>query len=321
MAASARAAVGEDDVTVEEVRAGLERSGFDPARDAVLVLDDEGRPVGYAVANDVHPAQAEVDVHVAPELPDAEFHRLGLWLADRVLGRVEEILEASGRSGVRTGSGCYRAETRLARVLQEAGFVHNRVFWRMRVDLDDRPRAVAPMPSSMTIRAVDVSDRSELELLHRLDTETFREHFDVVEHSFEKFCEHQLEWVHYDPSLWWVAELDGQPVGFLIGDSRRVGVGGGWVRALGVLVEFRGRGVARALLAHSFAEFRRRGLSHVMLAVDAENTTGATALYDAVGMSPETVIDSYSITLPRRKGPLVQPYRGYGTRCSDVLGC
>ena len=41
---------------------------------------------------------------------------------------------------------------------------------------------------------------------------------------------------------------------------------------------------ARALLLHSFREFRRRGQPQVTLGVDAANPTGATRLYESVGM-------------------------------------
>jgi ribosomal protein S18 acetylase RimI-like enzyme len=47
---------------------------------------------------------------------------------------------------------------------------------------------------------------------------------------------------------------------------------------------WRGRGFGRALLHHSFREFRRRGLTRAALGVDAANATGATRLYESVGM-------------------------------------
>jgi ribosomal protein S18 acetylase RimI-like enzyme len=53
---------------------------------------------------------------------------------------------------------------------------------------------------------------------------------------------------------------------------------------LGVLAPGRGRGIGRALLRRSFAIFAGRGVWRVILNVDAENTTGATALYERVGM-------------------------------------
>ena len=58
----------------------------------------------------------------------------------------------------------------------------------------------------------------------------------------------------------------------------------GWVDELGVLAPCRGRGIARALLLRSFVTFARRGCLQVLLNVDAENPTGATKLYERVGM-------------------------------------
>jgi ribosomal protein S18 acetylase RimI-like enzyme len=50
---------------------------------------------------------------------------------------------------------------------------------------------------------------------------------------------------------------------------------------------WRGRGYGRALLQHSFREFRRRGYTRAALGVDADNATGATQLYESVGMHAE----------------------------------
>jgi ribosomal protein S18 acetylase RimI-like enzyme len=72
-----------------------------------------------------------------------------------------------------------------------------------------------------------------------------------------------------------------EPAGALTGhvaDDR------GWVDYLGVLPRWRGRGLGAALLHHSFATFAGRGVRRVILNVDAENPTGATALYERAGM-------------------------------------
>jgi len=49
-----------------------------------------------------------------------------------------------------------------------------------------------------------------------------------------------------------------------------------------VLAPHRGRGIGFALLRRSFAGFFRRELQCAFLNVDAENPTGATALYGRV---------------------------------------
>jgi mycothiol synthase len=58
----------------------------------------------------------------------------------------------------------------------------------------------------------------------------------------------------------------------------------GWVDELGVLAPSPGRGIARALLLRFFATLARRGCRQLLLNVDAENPTGATKLYEGVGM-------------------------------------
>jgi mycothiol synthase len=62
---------------------------------------------------------------------------------------------------------------------------------------------------------------------------------------------------------------------------------GGMVAAIGVRRPWRGRGLGRALLLHTFGEFRRRGVNRITLGVDSENPTGATKLYESVGMRVE----------------------------------
>jgi len=56
------------------------------------------------------------------------------------------------------------------------------------------------------------------------------------------------------------------------------------VSDLGVLSEFRGQGVGRALLLHAMRAFWDRDMPDVRLHVDTANATGATALYTGVGM-------------------------------------
>ena len=41
------------------------------------------------------------------------------------------------------------------------------------------------------------------------------------------------------------------------------------------------------MLLHTFGEFYRRGVNRISLGVDAENPTGATQLYESVGMHVE----------------------------------
>lgn len=69
--------------------------------------------------------------------------------------------------------------------------------------------------------------------------------------------------------------------------------GGGWVGTLGTRKPWRGKGLGRALLLTAFGELCRRGETRVRLAVDAGNETGATQLYESVGMRVAWQADVY----------------------------
>lgn len=60
----------------------------------------------------------------------------------------------------------------------------------------------------------------------------------------------------------------------------------GWIDNLGVVRDWRGRGVATALIAHSIGVMEAEGLTHAVLMVDAENPTGAVSLYTGLGFEP-----------------------------------
>jgi ribosomal protein S18 acetylase RimI-like enzyme len=67
----------------------------------------------------------------------------------------------------------------------------------------------------------------------------------------------------------------------------------GTVETLGVRRAWRRRGIASALLQHSFAEMFRRGKTKVTLGVDTESLTGALQLYKKAGMKVAHQYDRY----------------------------
>ncbi len=66
----------------------------------------------------------------------------------------------------------------------------------------------------------------------------------------------------------------------------------GWIEAIGVVPEYRGRGIADAMMAQSLLAFYESGLSQAGLDVDTQNETGALTLYEKHGFHPaqQTVI-------------------------------
>lgn len=202
----------------------------------------------------------------------------------------------NAKAGVYANDGLLRAD------LEERGFAEVRRFWRMKVDhwsvdalgLDDGPQVGAQARADAadlasrgyTVRPFRDTDE-ELRALHEAHSTAFLDHFDFTPvdlETWQGFVSGQTD----DRSQWLVVEHEGQIVGYAQGSNRYAAEDCGYVASIGVLRDHRGRGLARALLRARMADDVARGLISTILHVDATNTTGATALYESVGM----VVDS-----------------------------
>lgn len=74
----------------------------------------------------------------------------------------------------------------------------------------------------------------------------------------------------------------------------------GYTDLLGVRAEYRGRGVARALLADAMRRFAAAGMDRASLDVDSENPTGALALYEKMGYTAVNRSLAWDKELPAR---------------------
>jgi ribosomal protein S18 acetylase RimI-like enzyme len=75
---------------------------------------------------------------------------------------------------------------------------------------------------------------------------------------------------------------------------------------LGVRRGWRRRGIALALLHHTFREFQQRGQKRVGLGVDATSLTGANRVYEASGMRPTRRVTVYETVLREGTDPSVR---------------
>lgn len=190
-------------------------------------------------------------------------------------------------------AGSYGQDAGYSSALERAGFRSVRRFWRMRQDLagvDDRQ---PPAPSGVTRRTV--SGEADRRSLHALFCASFAEHYGTShDRPYDEWIASVEAAPGVDPSRWWIAALDGVDVALCILDDSRASLDCGYVRTLGVLPQARGRGIARWLLGCAAADAVARGRSAIMLTVDGENTTGATALYESVGYAIDEVIDLWT---------------------------
>jgi ribosomal protein S18 acetylase RimI-like enzyme len=163
-------------------------------------------------------------------------------------------------------------------MLSDRGLRPIRHFWHMQVDLEG---PVEPGPAPDGIEITGIEPRDDLRAIHGIIDSAFADDPSHHPEPFERWVVDDTAGPGYDPTLWLLARDGGVPVGALTASA---GDDVGWVDYLAVLRSHRGRGVGSALLRRAFATFAARGLPRVRLNVDADNVTGATAVYEGVGM-------------------------------------
>ncbi|MET0740866.1 MAG: GNAT family N-acetyltransferase [Candidatus Nanopelagicales bacterium] len=278
------------DVAADDVRADLEDRLVDLQHGCWLVHDPDGRAVGYVVTWwDPEHAEFVFDPYVRPGADQS----LWEWLLHRCLSRATDLRADHGGDLVLEG-GCYSQDEVWSGRLAATGLAVVRRFWRMTIGLDPAvPTAPPTLANGVEIRLVDVDDETDLRRLHHVVDESFAEHFGSHRREFDTWWTDARGWSGFDPSQWWLALVDGREAAALMGSARFADVGFGYVRTLGTLAEHRGRGLAKALLLTAFRSYAERGLVGAELGVDSANATGATRLYESVGMSVEATIEAW----------------------------
>jgi len=162
-------------------------------------------------------------------------------------------------------------------LLARLGYEDVRHFYEMAIELTERPE----LPDV----EIETLQLDEAEAFHDALDAAFQDHWEHHSDPFAEWWERHQASPNFDPTLWFLIRSENEIAAVARNEANRNG--GGYVGALGVRREFRGRGYAKALLYRTFAEFWDRGLTRVTLGVDATNPTGATHLYESVGMHAE----------------------------------
>ena len=260
-------------VGVADVTAWL--SGPDLTSDTWL-FEEDGRLVAAGWVEKHH------DTGIAIGIVHRE--RRGRGLGSELVDRSEERLRALGVGRVHAVS--LAPDAAAGPLLTGRGYREVRRFWEMTIELGDDPPPEPLLPEGFRIESFS----SELaRAFHGALEEAFAEHWEYQPEPFEEWWERQVARPDHDPSLWFVVRTGEDVAAATRNDPERSG--GGWIGALGVRADWRGRGLAKALLLRSFREFHQRGQRRVGLGVDSENATGATKLYESVGM----VVDSEQV--------------------------
>jgi mycothiol synthase len=264
----------------------------------VLGLDSDGVPRAYArLTKNRDGAKAHGFCAVDPQ-----WQRRGVgsallaWLEARTRQRFAEDSGAgsSSESPDRTASVprlrifIEQKQQHQCAVLEESGYAVVRYYNEMHRPLS-APLPDAPLDHGLELVPMEPGLSEAVRLAHN---QIFADHW-----GSEPRDEEGWGFVVNDPlarpdlSAVVVASSTGEVVGYQLAShdpdtAVTRGFTEGYTDLLGVRREFRGRGIAQALLADAMRRFAAAGMDKASLDVDSENPTGAMALYCKMGYAP-----------------------------------
>ncbi len=266
-------------------------------------VEIDGVPVGYVITRWWDETGGpRIYRHMCKVVPEWRNHGIGSAMLDWAQRHLAERAAAHDTERVRV----YRTDvddaSGGAALLEAAGYgaiQHGATL--VRPNLDDIPDAV--LPDGLEIRPVE--DR-HLRTIYEADIEAFRDHWGFSEPT-EKDWRAFLEFPYRDQTLWKVAwdgdAVAGQVRSFindvenLENDRKR-----GWTEFISTGREWRGRGVAKALICASLHELEARGMEEAALGVHVENPHGAYRLYQSLGFEVVSFGTTYEKPLPDETG-------------------
>lgn len=256
---------------IELLRGLFQVPGFDIRNNTWLITTESGELAGYG---DAEERTEEGSIALFGRIhPD---HR-GKGLGGALLGLMESraVALAAGRPLLIRTTTIAQDQPGMG-LLEALGYRHVRDFLHMERSLNELE--TAGPPHGVAIRSFHEGDGP---LFHSIEERAFRGQWGVSPRPYEEWAQRHLSGARFQPESCFLAEYGGSPAGMLVGRAWTMEA---WVDSIGVLEEFRGRGVGGALLERAFRTFRDKGHRQVALNVDAANPTGATRFYEDHGM-------------------------------------
>jgi mycothiol synthase len=292
--------VGEIEETLEELVNTWSDPELDIERDTRVVIHPDGRIIGYAIFDDAgRPEAPYIDAYLHPNewWTGADTHTLPYlfdWLDQRASENIPQLapdLRVALRGYTHSVDFPYKA------ALEAAGYEQIRHSFRMQIDFTDAPKPPT-LPDGFTFRTLAPDE--DWHGVFDCFRDAWRDHFGYIERPYDEHFEWwSRQWQqHFEPHLWFLA-LDGDTVAAIcqchtaMNDDPTFG----WVSTVAVRRAYRRRGLAQALLEQAFVGLHTAGSTRVGLGVDASSLTGATALYEKVGMHVQVLIDLYEKVL------------------------
>lgn len=256
----------------------------DPKRD-ILIAERDGAIVAYSQvwwAND--PAGLILyyfSVNVSPELRDTE---LGDALLDWCETRSKENSEAHdpGKKKLFNLAFPDKMEYFAGLLKKHDYWVYRHGLSMLRPDLENIPDF--RLPPGLEVREVLPEHHEKVRLAWNEACRDMRGQIPIPDYEWEMWSKRQS----YDPTLWSIAWQGDEVIGTVFGmidpesnemNRRKRGM----TEFISTRKDWRGKGVAKALMARTMRLLKERGMTECALGVDEENPSGARHLYEKMG--------------------------------------
>lgn len=172
-------------------------------------------------------------------------------------------------------------------VLASEGYSVFRYGFRMvRPNLENVPDF--PFPDGIEVRPVKPEHYRAIIDAWNEACKDMRGQIPISDEDFNSFQESPI----FNPSLWQIAWHKNEVIGTVLNfideqENIEYKRKRGHVEAISVKRQWRGRGIAKALIAQSFKLLKDHGITEAALGVDAENPSGALCLYRKMGFQIE----------------------------------
>jgi ribosomal protein S18 acetylase RimI-like enzyme len=183
--------------------------------------------------------------------------------------------------------------------LENMGFINTRLSLQMHIEFDEAPPPVQ-FPDGFAL--ITFADHPHLTDFVRIRLDTFRDHRGFIEEPLENFVsmwQHDIDTIgNFSPELMMMLKHGANDVGMIFTwTSSEEEADRAYIESVGVVREYRRRGLALALLQHTFAVLYTMGLRKVALHVDGASLTGAVELYKKAGMYIAYAHKAYELEL------------------------
>lgn len=281
-------AVGEADATPERMSPETmahDLTAYEPLQQRSVVAEKaDGTIAGYGCVYFREAEAEEQRVYVSSYVhPDHQHQGIEEPLLDWTIAAAESVLAETKAAKRYVCAWFHKKLEDRARMYEERGFTAVRHWWDM-----ERPLSEGVLSTPEDGFAVVPWEEAHSIPVRLVHNAAFMDHWGSVPMSEDAWQKRMLESPGFRRDLSFVAIADEELIGYAYNevyeeDWDAAGRSEAWIGALGVLRDWRKRGVATALLSKSMQAMRRAGLDAAMIGVDSSSPSGAQHLYQAVG--------------------------------------